>query len=112
MFLATHWPDIDRWAPARWKLPDIDKVVHAGMYGGWVVTWWWLLASRKVMIGRAAVAWMLVGGAIYAAFDEISQGWVDRDPDVADWAFDVLGMIVAVLILRTLIRRRAARTLR
>jgi hypothetical protein len=104
MFLATHWPDIDRWAPTRWKLPDIDKVVHTCMYGGWVVIWWWLLCYQRIRISRAVVGWLLVGGMAYAAFDEISQGWVDRDPEVGDWICDMIGVTVALLTLRIVTR--------
>ena len=112
MFLATHWPDVERWVPSKWNLPDIDKVIHAGMYGGWAAIWWWLLAGKRTPISRAAIGWLLVGGMVYAAFDEISQGWVDRHPDVLDWACDMMGMIAAVLVLRGLTRQRPARNLR
>ncbi len=100
MFVATHWPELEEWAPRRFKIPDFDKFVHVVAYAGWAAMWWWLLALRPRAIGRSAIIWLLIGGAVYAAFDEITQDIVDRQPDILDFLGDMLGLVIAVIVLR------------
>jgi VanZ family protein len=105
MFLATHWPDIDRYAPEQMRaVPHLDKLVHFGMYAGWMLMWGWLLSAGGRRIASAVKVWLLVGGAAWGAFDELTQAFVDRQPSVGDFACDLAG-ITAALVLLTLWRR-------
>lgn len=107
IFVLTHWPKIEDFPGAGW-LPDrFDLFVHFCMYGGWVVMWWWVLAGDRALVGRRAVAGLLLGGAVYGVFDEVSQAVVGRSPDVIDWMADLTGMAVGLLLLGWWSRRRA-----
>ena len=59
-----------------------DKLLHGVMYAGWMVMWWWFLSAGGRRVTRTAAAWLIVGGAAYGVFDEMTQAIVDRQPDV------------------------------
>ena len=106
IFGLTHWPDLGRIEPPGFlDFPHQDKVIHALMYAGWVGIWWWLLSSAGRRVSGRAMAWLLVGGACYGVFDELTQDLVAREPSVWDLAADTLGLLVAVLSLRWRQRR-------
>ena len=107
MFLATHWPDIDRYAPERVRsLPHLDKMVHCGMYLGWMLMWGWVLTVAGRRITASAMVWLLVGGAAWGIWDELSQAFVARQPSVGDFACDVAGLTVGLILLTVWINRR------
>ncbi len=100
MFIATHWPEIERFRPERgWPFSEFDKLVHMGLYAGWLAAWWWVLMGARGRVTRAALAWLVAGGAAYAVFDELTQGLVDRTPSLADAAADAAGTCIAVAVL-------------
>lgn len=100
IYSLTHWPEIDRFVPgARWMPPNSDKLVHACIYGGWTVMWWWLLAGNGRRIGQAAIGWIIVGGVAYGIFDETTQAIVARTPDILDWTCDMVGIALASTVL-------------
>ena len=99
MFALTHWPGLDDLVTVPQWIPHADKYVHFGMYAGWMVTWWWVLAGRRWPVNRQAFTWALAGGAAYAIFDELTQIIVSRDCEVGDWLADVGGMTTAMLML-------------
>jgi VanZ family protein len=110
MFLGTHLPRIDRFGPDSLKLiPQFDKLVHAGMYGGWISICCWLLSSGGRRPSRAKIAWLFAGGAVYGALDELTQAYVARVPSLADYAADLCGMLLAIGIMRLIRNRRLAR---
>lgn len=112
IFSLTHWPDIDRFRPeGGWPI-DNDRVVHALAYGGWAVLWFWVLAAGGRRVSRGAVAWIVIGGSAYAAFDEMTQAIVDRHPDIVDFACDALGLWVTLALMMGWQRWRELRTLR
>ena len=45
---------------------------------------------------------------VFAAFDEWSQGFFQRFPSFADFAFDLLGILIAALIFRVFIKIHAS----
>jgi len=71
-----------------------------------VATWWWLLSTGGRQVSPTAINWLLLGGAVYAAFDEVSQAIVDRAPSMNDFIADVIGMAVALGILQIRQRKR------
>ncbi len=110
IFLATHWPEIDRYKPSdNWPFRGFDSLVHASLYAGWVVMWWWLLSADGGRLGRPAVVWLLVAGLTYAVFDEATQGLVDRTPDPKDLLFDLLGILTGLLLVSLWQRSRMSR---
>ncbi len=112
MFLMTHLPGIDRWEPpGGWFIKDPDKYVHFFAFAGWVLVWTWMLHSHARRLTRTAALYLLLGGAAYAAFDEITQGVVGRTPDFEDWILDVCGLAFGLLLAGLYESRRAARSL-
>ncbi len=111
MFGLTHLPEIDRFLPsAGWRVPHLDKVVHLGLYAGWACLWWWVLAgTERRRVGASAMGWILAGGVVWAAFDELTQAIVGRQPSVWDFLCDVLGLGLALLALAAWQRRESAK---
>ncbi len=109
IYFLTHWPALDalRIRPT-WLFPGSDKIVHASFYLLWAALWWWVLSAAKGRVDRAAAIWLVVGAAAYGAFDEVTQAIVGRQPDVLDFACDMLGATTAILVLAWWQRRRAA----
>ena len=100
MFVATHWPDINRYKPeAGWPIPHFGAVMHATVYAGWAGMWCWFLSAGGRRVSRAAIGWLLVGGVLWAGFDELSQALVAREPALDDFLWDLCGMLLAVLVV-------------
>jgi len=100
LFVATHWPDINQYKPEEgWPIPYFGAVMHTAVYAGWVGMWWWFLSAGGRRVSRAATGWLLVGGVLWAGFDELSQALVAREPALDDLLWDLCGMLLAVLVL-------------
>lgn len=95
-------------SPVDTGLP-LDKVAHFGLYA----VFGWTLGRGLRISGRTIVPayWLTwLGGIIFAAIDESHQGLVPtRVPSVADWAVDVLGLSLGLLLYALLITRRKTR---
>lgn len=76
------------------ELP-LDKIVHAAMYSGLG----WTVARALHMTGRstggALVVAVLAAGA-FAGLDEWHQTWVGRNPELADWIADAMGLVLGL----------------
>jgi VanZ family protein len=81
--------------------PGVDKLVHLGLFLLLALT------GRWAGVGQAVLTAGLVG---YAAVSEVVQGTdvVGRDASVADWAADVLGVALGLLLWLLVVRRRRA----
>jgi VanZ family protein len=78
-----------------------DVIYHAvGYFGLSILLFLVMLAYGVGPVTR--VVGLLAIMAVYGAFDEISQGWVGRDPDIGDWLADMLGVVTAWLTGRAL----------
>jgi VanZ family protein len=111
MFTATHWPDVNRYRPrGGWPIPAFGTVMHVGIYVGWAVVWWWVLSAGGRRVSRGAVNWLVLSGALYAAFDELTQDLVGRTPGLADFVSDIAGVVVATVILQIWQRTRTTPT--
>jgi VanZ family protein len=78
-----------------------DKTMHLVAYAG--LAFLWLFATAT--FGR--VTWpvylaAMAGAAIYGAVDEVSQAFVGRDMDLADWRFDMLGAGIGTIAFAAL----------
>ena len=82
-----------------------DKLVHAGAYyvlamlGGWAA---W--RKGQPINRRWALRWLIVY-AVYAAFDEVLQQFVDRACQLTDWLADLVGVTLALLFLLAMFSR-------
>ena len=77
----------------------VDKVAHAGMFGG-----------VAILALVAGLPWLPVLLAAYAPISELLQGLpvVDRDPDWRDIVADITGIVAAVGLFAVW-RRRGVR---
>ena len=99
LFVLTHTPP--RHMPAA---PGNDKLMHymAYLVLGFLVgtTLYLALPSQR---GRIALL-VLVLGAAYGAFDELTQPLTGRDAEWGDWFCDVAGVATVALVLFVLVR--------
>jgi VanZ family protein len=107
-FAMTHVP-MPSEAKLAHQIPHADKIVHLTIYTGLslLLSVWFGVRKRfgGALLAAAVVLCLLAG---YAAFDEISQGQVGRDPDLRDWFADVAGIhlgLVGFIALRGWVRR-------
>ena len=106
LVLLLHWP-LNLKPPHHWL--SADKFVHVALYG--------VLAIFLVMVidplcavhrsaysafTRCGLVLLLV--AIQGMVDEITQPLTGRSFDMIDWAFDLLGAVLALLIYRAMER--------
>jgi hypothetical protein len=77
-----------------------DKLLHASTFCG--LTGWW----GNVYRSRRARGWIVLGCLVFGVFIEFAQ-WLDPPRDASAWdvAADVLGILLALLLLRTPLAR-------
>lgn len=99
-FFITHWPKLGGIEPPSWyEFPHNDKVIHACLYAGGIVLAWWVVAAGGRRVRPSLAVGLVVVGACYAVFDEITQIPVQREPSVLDFAADLAGMVLATVLL-------------
>ncbi|HEY8587315.1 MAG TPA: VanZ family protein [Rhodanobacter sp.] len=76
--------------------PDADKLLHAATFTG-LMGWW-----GNVYMQRRARAWAAAGCLAFGIVIELAQ-WLSppRDADPVDVLADGLGILLALLLLRT-----------
>lgn len=103
------------WMPGRWvqevgraspwfELPDLDKVVHWGIFVLFTVLW------LRTGTSRWRYAWVALGGLAMAAITELVQNLpaVGRDAEVADAITDLIGVAIGLAVapwIEPLLRR-------
>ncbi|MGY1824685.1 VanZ family protein [Geodermatophilus sp. SYSU D00079] len=80
--------------------PGVDKLVHLVLFAVLAVSGRWA-GIRAGLLGALLVA--------YAALSEVLQGALplERSASVADWAADVVGVLLGLLLAAGLLRRTA-----
>ena len=96
-FVATHIPPegMPRLRVSDWRLHAIGYFLLCGAF---VVT----LAAYGLPRGRRIVV-ALAGMLIYSVFDELTQALVRRTPSMRDLLADLLGAVLAVLVVEALL---------
>ena len=110
LFTATHYPHV----PVPGEIPQSDKAIHLVAFGLLAFLFWCFLAARKRPLTGASV-WIAAAVLIpYATIDELSQQFVGRYTDLADWVANVAGVagVLAVLELHRRWRRVRGSTAR
>jgi VanZ family protein len=80
------------------KIPDLDKLVHAGIFVVFSILW------ARALISRRRFAWVALGGVVLAILTELVQNLpiVGRDGEVSDAITDfggvLAGMVLAPLV--------------
>jgi VanZ family protein len=81
------------------KIPQFDKIVHMGMFGGFVFLWNMVISSRRPPLHKLLRLFFLVFaiGVIYGIGSEYVQKYFipGRDYDQADIIADMLGASLA-----------------
>jgi VanZ family protein len=96
MFVATHWPKISRYAP---KISHFDKFMHVLIFAGWTFLFWRVLSADGRQVKPSTSIKLIIGGTLYALFDEMTQQLVGRTPAASDILADILGILLALGIL-------------
>lgn len=103
------------WMPGRWvqeiegdspwfQIPDLDKVVHWGIFVLFTVLW------LRAGASRSRYAWVALAGLALAALTEIVQYLVPigRDGEIGDAITDLIGVAIGLVIapwIEPLLRR-------
>jgi VanZ family protein len=83
----------------------VRKIGHMGVFGILALLIWRALASTTRL--RRPWAWSVVLAGLYAATDELHQGFVaGRYPSPVDVTIDAVGALIAVAILLAIAGRR------
>jgi hypothetical protein len=111
------------WMPGKWvqevqegspwlQFPDLDKVVHWGIFVLFTVLW------LRTGTSRWRYAWVALGGLAVAAITELVQMLlpaIGRDAEVGDAITDLIGVAIGLSIARwiePLLRRAESLLLR
>ncbi len=109
IFYASHQSRLPVALP---PIPQVDKVIHAGIYALLAG----LLARSLLALGLSArrALWVAVlVASVYGASDEWHQSFVPgRDPDPRDWAADTGGAAVGAALVVGLPRRKSRASIR
>jgi len=77
------------------KLPNFDKLVHMGMFGGFVFLWSLYLAKSRSRAGRLLLGFFcfyLLANGFGVAMEYVQKYWIPgRDYDLADIIADMFG---------------------
>jgi hypothetical protein len=95
------------WMPGEWvqeveegspwfQIPDLDKVVHWGIFVLFTVLW------LRVGISRRRYAWVALAGLAVAVLTEVGQLYlpVGRDGEVGDAITDLIGVAIGLGVAR------------
>jgi VanZ family protein len=107
MFYGTH-----TYLPPGMLPGNSDKLIHGGGYALLGILLMSLRATRGPFPWTSVVArWVVL--AVYGAFDEVTQMFVNRTTDLHDWYADITGAalgLVVVTVLFWLFRRKTKTT--
>ena len=92
LFTFTHIPIPE---PVADVTSAWDKLIHCGAY--FILTVLTVLVFLRANPLRFPFASVCLGLILFAAFDEAMQGPVGRNPELADWIFDCIGVLAGVL---------------
>jgi VanZ family protein len=83
------------------KIPNLDKVVHTGIFFVFAVLW------MRLGTGRRWAMRVLIGGVLLAIISELGQElpFVGRDAGVMDTLADVAGVVLGIVAYREWVRR-------
>jgi hypothetical protein len=81
---------------AAWKIPNLDKVIHCGIFVAFAVLW------LRVRPWPMRSLWVAIGGIVVAAVSELGQELpiVGRDATLGDLATDILGVLIGLAVAR------------
>ena len=106
IFALSAQPNL-RFVPDQGLDFVVRKVGHMGVFGIFVLLVWSALSNTSSSSLRRPWAWALALVLLYAATDELHQGFVaGRHPSVVDVAIDGSGALIALAVVGALRSRR------
>jgi VanZ family protein len=82
------------------RIPYFDKLVHAGLFLGFVVCWSWGFYKNKKNFHLFRLLWVIaVLGILLGIAIEYLQRYTGRDFDFWDMAADTAGAFIAVIFI-------------
>ncbi len=88
---------------------SMDKVIHMGVFGLLALLCYisFINLSSNNIFNKNAYIWTAVLTIIYGASDELHQYFVpNRSSEFADWIADVLGIILALIIIKYILSKK------
>lgn len=98
---AEFYPKVD--------LINADKLVHMAIYGFFAMLCYISLIHLKSenTFSKNPFAWTLIITCLYGASDELHQLFTpNRSCEFLDWAADAAGAIIAVLLIKYLLKNK------
>jgi len=94
-WLSPKWVhELERKTPSLFEFPDLDKVVHWGIFCVFALLW--------LRVSRSSHRYWLValGGLALAVITEVGQNlpMIQRDGNVPDAIADVIGVLIGLAI--------------
>jgi len=90
-------------------IPNLDKLVHATLFGGFVFLWSCYYASRKKINNNLnwRITSLLIIACLYGVATELMQKYFipNRDYDIYDIAADATGAVIGYIIVRIMFSR-------
>ena len=89
----------------------LDKLLHLAVFFVLGMLFWQVLRSWGVAYSKRH-GWVLLVLVSYAAADELTQSLVGRDTSIADLLADIVGVLLAVTLMRSSLVQRINQKLR
>jgi VanZ family protein len=106
IFIQSSFPAIEL---PKVEVISADKIVHMGVFGLLTMLCYISLIhiEKPNMFSAKPLMWSAIICILYGASDEIHQYFVpNRSSEVQDWLADVLGVIIAVLVIKYFLKNR------
>ncbi|MBZ0204294.1 MAG: VanZ family protein [Ignavibacteria bacterium] len=107
IFIQSSFPAIEL---PKVEFFSADKIVHMGVYGMLAMLCYISLvhADKQNLITSSPLLWTSIICILYGASDEIHQYFVpNRSSELLDWGADILGVIIAILLIKYLLSNRS-----
>jgi VanZ family protein len=106
IFIQSSFPAIEL---PKSEMISVDKIAHMGVFG--LLTFLCYVSiihlQKPNIFTDKPLAWSAIISILYGASDEIHQSFVpNRSSEVQDWAADVLGVIIACVVINYFLKKR------
>lgn len=89
-------------------IPNIDKFVHAGMFGGLTLCFYGEYLWNNKILPKLIYSWLGIEG--FAMITELLQYFAEgRSTDTKDFIADTIGIILGIIVMTYFVTRRNAK---
>jgi len=106
IFIQSNFPAIEL---PKVEVISADKVIHMGVFALLTALCYISLIhiEKQNMFSAKPLMWSFIICVLYGASDEIHQYFVpNRSAEAGDWIADVLGVIIAVLLIKYFLQNK------